>query len=232
MAVSIKPEIAIAFALEIWIPLWLCCLVLRKSESQSNLVLMASGFGAVYIVIMHALIDDVTVWWQNNLEAGIIKALPEDLVGQYQALPEQLAPYMNGMLAGSLVVSIVLTVLIARWLQSMLFNPGGFKKEFYALRLPRVLLLGILAGAVCVLIDAAKPGSMIFELLLLLIFAYFFQGLATIHRIVTEKGLPKFWLVMLYVLLLIPQIGLFVACVGIIDCWYVKPVTAGPKNNS
>jgi uncharacterized protein YybS (DUF2232 family) len=232
LLVRIGPQIATAFVLEIWIPLWLCAIVLRKTESHGDLVLMASGFGALYIVVTHMLIDDVTDWWRNNLETGIAQALPEDLAGQYQVVTEQLAPFMNGMLAGSLLVSIVLTILVARWWQSMLFNPGGFKKEFYALHLPRVLLLGVLLGVALILIDEAKPGSIAFELLLLLIFAYFIQGLATIHRVIAAKGLPKVWLVMLYVLLLIPQIGLFVACLGMIDCWFERSVATGPKNNS
>jgi len=166
LLVNIGPQIAMAFALEIWIPLWLCAIVLRKTESQGNLVLMASGFGALYIVITHMLIGDVTEWWRNNLETGITKALPVDLAGQYQTVPEQLAPFMNGMLAGSLLVSIVLTILLARWWQSMLFNPGGFKKEFYTLRLPRVLLLGVLLGVAFIIMEEAKPGSIAFELLL------------------------------------------------------------------
>ncbi len=232
LLVNIEPQIATVFALVIWIPQWQCAIVLRKTESHGHLVLMASSFGALYIVITHMLIGDMTEWWRTNLETGMTKVLPADLAGQYQAVSEQLAPFMNGMLAGSLLISIVLTILVARWWQSMLFNPGGVKKEFYALRLPRILLLGVLLGVALILIEEAKPGSIAFELLLLLIFAYFFQGLATIHRVIAEKGLPKIWLVMLYVLLLIPQIGLFIACLGMIDCWFERSVATGPKNNS
>ena len=232
LLLNIKPQIATAFALEIWIPLWLCAIVLRKTESHGNLVFFAGMFGILYVLVSHLMIGDVSEWWRNNLETGIIKALPADMASEYETVAEQLAPYMNGMLAGSLLVSIVLTILLARWWQSLLFNPGGFKAEFYSLRMPRVLLIGVVLGVVLILMDMAKPGAMAFDMLLVLIFAYFFQGLAATHRIVAEKGLPKIWLLLLYVLLLIPQVGLFVACLGMIDSWLQRPLDAGPKNNS
>ena len=232
LLLNIPPQIATAFALEIWIPLWLCAIVLRKTESHGYLVFLAAMFGILYVLVSHLVIGDVTEWWRNNLESGIIKALPADLASEYEPVAEQLAPYMNGMLAGSLLVSIVLTILLARWWQSLLFNPGGFKTEFYVLRLPRILLLGVVLGVIFILMDMAEPGAMAFDMLLVLIFAYFFQGLAATHRIVAEKRLPKIWLFLLYVLLLIPQVGLFVACMGMIDSWLQRPLDAGPKNNS
>ena len=51
LLVIISPQIAAAFALEIWIPLWLCAMVLRKTESHGHLVLMASSFGALYYAL-------------------------------------------------------------------------------------------------------------------------------------------------------------------------------------
>lgn len=232
LLLNIKPQIATAFALEIWIPLWLCAIVLRKTESHGNLVFLAVMFGILYVIVSHIMIGDVSEWWRNNLETGIIKALPADMASEYETVVQQLAPYMNGMLAGSLLVSIVLTILLARWWQSLLFNPGGFKTEFYALRMPRVLLLGVFLGIVLILMDKAKPGAMAFDMLLVLIFAYFFQGMAATHRIMAEKGLPRIWLLLLYVFLLIPQVGLFVACLGMIDSWLQRPFDADPKNNS
>ena len=52
LLVNIGPQIATAFALVIWIPLWLCAIILRQTESQGNVVLMAGGLHC-----HHALAD-------------------------------------------------------------------------------------------------------------------------------------------------------------------------------
>jgi uncharacterized protein YybS (DUF2232 family) len=49
---------------------------------------------------------------------------------------------------------------------------------------------------------------------------YLFQGLASVHKTVAAKNMPRGWLVMMYVLLLfVPQAVLLVACLGLVDSW-------------
>ena len=229
---QISPQIALAFAIEIWTPLWLCALVLRFTESQGKLVAAAGGFAALYILITHALTDNVTEWWRNNLDKGIAPVLPVEMAGQYQTVLEEVVPYLNGMMAGSILVSMVLTIIVARWWQSILYNPGGFKKEFLVLQLPRALLIAVLASAGLVGLGEVKPGSWIVDLLILIMFMYLFQGIATIHRAVVARGMPRIWLIILYVMIFIPQVSLFLACLGMVDSWLSKKSYAGVDDNS
>ena len=49
-----------------------------------------------------------------------------------------------GMFGLILAVTLVLGLILARWWQAMLYNAGGFRTEFHALRLERRQVLGLL----------------------------------------------------------------------------------------
>jgi len=230
---KIEPHIATMFAIGIWGPIWLCANTLRMSESQGRLVLIAGIIGIVYVTLTHVMIDDVTAWWQNWLDIWVEQSLPAGQSDQYKDALKMTAPLLNAMVAAGIVTNVILTTMIARWWQASLYNPGGFKKEFYELRLPKELLLGVLLGLGIFLLDEAKPGTAVLDILVLLVFLYLFQGLATIHRAVAVNSVPKVWLVILYLMLfIIPQAMLFVACIGMVDSFVAKQRPQDQNDNS
>lgn len=218
--VNVQFAVAPAFALGIWVPIWLCSLVLRITESQGMLVLSTGLLGIVFVILMHVLLDDVSGWWRSWTDAWLTNNLPPESVEQYKALFESVMPLMNAMMASGLIVSIVTTVLLARCWQSALFNPGGFRAEFYKLRLPRLLTL---AAFICILLTVIETGLsqwLFRDLLIILVFMYLFQGLAAVHRTVFLRKLSAAWLFGMYsLLLLMPQMALFLACIGMADSW-------------
>lgn len=217
---GINPYVIFAFALGIWGPVYLCCCVLRRTQSQGWLVFTAGTIATLYILIVHWLIADVPAWWLQWLELLIDNAFPEGGGEQYQDVLVQAAPAMNAIMAGGIASSLIVTTLISRWWQSVLFNPGGFRKEFYALRLPNAVVFLTLTGLILLFTSGVQQGSAGLDILIVVIFLYLFQGLASVHRIVAEKSMPPVWLVMMYILLvLLPQAILIVACLGLLDSW-------------
>ena len=230
---NMSPQISTAFALGVWVPLWLCANILRRTESQGRLVLAAGACGAGYILIMHLIIVDVSQWWETWLDHWITQALPAGQVEQYREVLTSAAPIMNAMMAAGLVISLVLTILIARWWQALLGNPGGFRKEFHALHLPKGLLIAVLAGLVMMVVGKSNPGSPALDMLIVLVFLYLFQGLAMIHRTVAAKSLSQAWLVAIYALLLVvPQTVLLLACLGMVDSWLYRTAVVSRNDNS
>lgn len=218
--VNIQFAIAPAFALGIWAPIWLCSLVLRITESQGLLVLATGFLGIALVILMHVLLDDVSGWWQASMDAWLANNLPPESVAQYKELFESVMPLMNAMMASGLIVSIVTTVLLARCWQSALFNPGGFRLEFYKLRLPRALTLVAFICIFLTVIDTGLSPWLFRDLLIILVFMYLFQGLAAVHRTVFLRKLSTAWLFGMYsLLLLMPQMALFLACIGMADSW-------------
>ena len=58
----------------------------------------------------------------------------------------------------------VLLLMTARWMQALLFNPGGFRTEFHGLRIERHVALGLIAAALPLVPGRLfrKPGRYIF----------------------------------------------------------------------
>lgn len=230
---GMNPQIVIAVAIGIWLPVWFCANVLRLTESHGQLVMAAGMCGLLYILITHLIFGNVTEWWEGWLKIWLDQVLQEDVRTQYEEILKSAAPMMNAMMAAGLLISLVTTLLVARWWQATLFNPGGFRKEFHALRLPRILMLTVIAGLVLVFMKMAGPGTVVLDIMLLLIFVYLFQGIAVIHRTVVNRGMARGWLFGMYILLFVlPQSILFLACLGMVDSWLARPPAGGGSNSN
>ena len=228
-----NPQIVIAVVIGIWLPVWFCANVLRVTASQGQLVVAAGMCSLLYILLTHLILGNVTEWWNNWLTLWLDQVLEEDKRALYQDMLTTASPLMNAMTAAGLFISLVTTLLVARWWQAALYNPGGFRKEFHVLCLPRGLMVAVIAGIVMVFLDMAGPGSLALDILLLLIFLYLFQGLAVIHRTVVTRKMAPGWLIGMYMLLfVVPQAILFLACLGMVDSWLVRPSTGGGSNDN
>ncbi|WP_136249274.1 hypothetical protein [Halomonas borealis] len=110
---------------------------------------------------------------------------------------EPLAELLIAGITGLIVMlAAVACLALARSWQAGLYNPGGFREEFHALRLtPRellVLMAMLIVGALLVL-----PGVG-----LMLWVAPLVAGIALVHGVIGLKGMNGLWLVAFYVLLI------------------------------
>ena len=221
---NVTPYVVIAFAIGIWAPVWISSNVLRITASQGSLLLTAAIIGMIYILLTHLLVEDIVAWWQGWLNLWLEQIANTANREKLSELFNMAAPLMNAMTVAGLFVSLVCTVFCARWWQAYLVNKGGFRKEFQSISLPRYLLYPVLAIIAWMIINESKPGDIVVDILVLLIFVYLFQGLASIHRVVAEKHMSGMWLTGMYIFMfLIPQILLFIACIGMIDSWLYRP---------
>lgn len=126
---------------------------------------------------------------------------------------EQLAALLIGGVTGLIVMlASVACLALARSWQAGLYNPGGFREEFHALRL---------SGRELILLVALIVLGMIFALPALAMLAWvplLVGGVALIHGLIGLKGMNGLWLVAFYILLLTtwPMI-LIVLLLGFID---------------
>jgi len=215
-------------ALQAWLPVWCCAMVLRNTESQAAMTLVAGAFGAIFIVMIYVLVDDVPVWWQSWFNDLLNLITTGDVTGETAARIEQLradvariAPMLNPLIISFLVLRLITVVLIGRWWQAKLFNPGGFHMEFYTLRLPRFLVYLTMFALAVLLIGDATRLMPVRDLLWLLVIVFLFQGISSVHRLVRGREMSVAWLVAMYGLLVIlfPHMIVFVACIGMGDCW-------------
>ena len=230
---KLNPLVAVVLAIGVWVPTWFCANVLRFTADQGKLLLAALGCSLVFVVIMHLMIPDLSAWWVEWLgrwAEQVLQAEGRELL--VQRLPT-VAPYMTAMVGAGLFVNLVSTLLFSRWWQASLFYMGGFRKEFHELQVPPLLIIAILAGFGLLLLGHAPPGSLVMDSLVLLMFLYFFQGLAAVHRFAAGRKLARGWLIGLYlVLFVVPQVIFFLACLGMVDSGLMRKIPAGRNDNS
>lgn len=220
VAANLPPHISVAFALMIWLPVWLASTSLRFTEQQGAFICTVGFFVISLILAVYVIIGDVSIWWHQLLEPLLEEAAPPELFDQYQEILRTGADKINAAAAISLMLNISFAVFIARWWQSRLYNQGGFKKEFYALRLPVIILP--ITGVIMLLLFTLDGGwqNMIEDMVSVLMLVYLIQGISTVHRYVDQLKLSTGWLVSMYALLiLIPMMGRVIACLGMMDVY-------------
>ena len=213
-------SLSLAYALVIWLPVWLSSTSLRLSELQGLLLLTAALLAISLIVVTYLVVDDVAAWWKEWLNIMLEKAVPPDELVRYQDALKPAAQLINAMMIVGLMLNIIMSVLCGRWWQSRLFNEGAFRREFYALRLP-VMMLPV-SGLIVILmfIVPAPWHGMLRDILIVMIFMYLIQGISSVHRNVGKYKLSTGWLIAMYVMLIVlPQIGLFISCLGMTDIY-------------
>lgn len=204
-----------------WLPAWGMAIVLDYRRQQVYPLLLAAGLAGAYALAMRLLVGDVEAYWSAHL-APLFERLARDAGAHFT--PEQIA-YVAGQLhLWSLVgiqVLLAAMILLARWWQAVLYNPGGFGSEFRELALPRTALLALGAAAALFLLERAGTLGLVGAgdacVILMVLFA--FQGLAVIHYRAKLRSLAAGWLAGLYVLLaLMPQLaGPLLASTGAAD---------------
>lgn len=208
----------------IWLPLVMAAAYLSYSVSWSRTLIAIWALFAVALGIFHLSVNDTATFWQQKpiwqqfIELVKTMQLMPDMLTETekQQLFATVAQLMTGTLAMSAVLMLILSLLIARLWQSMLYNPGGFQQEWQQLnlgRMPSVVMIALTAIALL----TAQAWSV--DIVLVGLAIFLFQGLALIHGIVALKQWNKRWLIGLYVLLAILPVymGILIAAFGIID---------------
>lgn len=220
-----NPAPGLAFAIVIGLPIWLLGLILRSTASLALALISATAMGALAIAAMHLFTVDTAASWREILDVAVKPALEQSgALGDAQKIDlllAELAQVLTGLLAATMVISLIISLLIARWWQAMLYNPGGFRQEFHGLRLSRLLALPTLAVLAAALLGEGEFAQIATEMLAVLLVLYSVQGLALAHRTVARRGAHLAWLIALYVLLLaaLPQVGLLLAAAGFAETW-------------
>lgn len=197
------------------------------------------------VVLMAALVRS-TGSWQQALVAGSVLAviigallpmlypalfdqLVQTGVSFYQqynaevarALGDQLEPAirqaMNASMAGIFLLTGVGLTMLARSWQAGLYNPGGFRREFHALRLSWPV------AALCAVAMVAGPAVGLNPVLIVWAggLPLLIAGIALVHGVIGHRKMGVQWLVMFYIALLLlgPSLMLLLLVLAFVDSW-------------
>ncbi len=234
LQVAVVPVIGLTLLL--WVPVLVLGLLLRSQGSLALTIMVALLFGLLVIAVYYVQFDDPIAEWRKLLEPFLQRFSQDQAIepDQQKMLLEVLSHWMTGMMAAGFFLQLVVSLLLARWWQALLYNPGGFGGEFRQLRLPRTLAV-IAVGIIGVILLDARIGSPILDYLaMLLIAAYLLQGLALVHGLRAQIGASRGWLIAMYILLFIaaPHMVITLATAGIADAWLDLRSRFGNGNSS
>ena len=195
------------------------------------------------VVMLAAQVLRITVSWSRTLTGLVaLSAASALLLGMFlpdpvQAMTQALGDFMRelvkqapegsaiadpgstfvlGLIAFVIALSGLGSLLLARWCQARLYNPGGFRQEFHALRLaPLQALICAVAAIYCMVQPLGyQPWASLFSLPLLV------AGVALVHAWVHARNSGPGWLVVMYVGLFIwAPLTAVLAAIGLADTW-------------
>ncbi len=219
-------DAALLFAVSMGLPMLLLATVLRTTASQGAALACAGLLGGSVIAAVHLLTTDPVAWWRGVLEIFLVDRMrrgetPDPVtVESLREMAEKLAPLMSGAPTGIAIGTMVL-LFLARWAHAVLDNPGGFGKEFRALRLDRrIAFAAILLGLSAIFLRGFASG-LLPELFNLVVALYVIQGIAVAHALVNHRRASSGWLVAMYILVvLMPPLAMILLSVtGFSDTW-------------
>jgi hypothetical protein len=217
---------ALVFVVALWLPLWLLAMVLHYTRSLALVVQLGGLLGLAWIAAMYVWLDNPAHWWRDLLQQ-IAPALEEaeqraGVTGDVGPLLDSVAAHMTGWLAAIVAASSVLNLMLARWWQAVVFNPGGFRAEFQSLRLGRPAAVVTAVLVVAALSAGSALGAMAGDMLWVAAGIYLMAGLGLVHGVVARLKAHVGWLIGVYAVLTVAPVygSLAVALAGYADSWF------------
>jgi hypothetical protein len=224
MVILKTPELALVFLLVFWLPIGLLSMLLRSIRSLDFTVQVSVVMGLLVVLLQYLFLEGAPAeYWHKQLTPMAQRFIDAKLLepSNSEEILKQLSEMMCGVIAVALLMHLLASLFVARWWQAMLYNPGGFAKEFHQLRLHN--LIGLLGGGALVSILLPSGTIPVFLTCLGAIFLVplFLQGLAVVHGVLKHTHSTQLWLVLTYGVLVIfmPQMVLFLIGIGLADIW-------------
>lgn len=153
----------------------------------------------------------------------ILVTLVADFFARLQEQNESLqlaAPSMSqvaGLLGWGNALSVTFCLMLGRWWQSLLYNPGGFKEEFQSFRLPPAMTIVLLLVAMGV----GSLGVDYWFWALIAALPFIFAGFGLVHGVAAKRQLNNIWLGLFYFSwLLLDPVKVVLLLAVIVDSWY------------
>lgn len=150
------------------------------------------------------------------MQAPSLSSEEQESIAALQQRVQQIAPLLTGILMAMISVVITITLLMARYWQAQLYNPGGFGEELRELRIGKPSAIVVLA---VIMIALYTDADWAMELLFCGVAVFLFQGIALVHALVKLRDMRQLWLIVMYILLILLNfhMAVMLAAVGIID---------------
>jgi len=226
-------QFALAYALILWLPVWLLSIALREGKHLSLAIEIAAVLGVFAVLGFYLFVPSPLAYWQEILALMIepMRQAQDIPLEQIEATIKTVSKYMTGILAAGSVTGLLLGLLLARWWQSKLYNPGGFKAEYLSLHMSQRFTLATLLVFLIAFLASGSIAEVASNVAVILFMLYSFIGMAVAHSLIAGMQAKRFLLPAFYMLVfVVPQVVIPVAIIGLTDTWlnlrkHIKPPT-------
>ena len=193
---------------------WLAATVLRQLVSWPLALIAAAACSMAVSGLVYSLQPE----WLLLVHKAFIAAL-ESFSSQLP--PDAKMPVVEVVtVAGAMglfqVVVAVLCLILGRYWQASLFNPGGLRKELYAVRFPPRLAIAVLVVAML----CASGGPAMLPWAYLAAVPLLVAGLCLVHAVVASKNMGGLALAFVYgLLLLVNPVKDVIILAAFLDSW-------------
>ncbi len=203
---------------------WLLALVLRRYGNWNWVVEVSILIGVGLVCVIHLAFPEVQSWWDAELTAYLSKTTavfeqisPEgtNVSGDVQANIANIKQYITGIVIASIIFNALLQLIIARWWQAIIFNPGELQKELHKIRLSYVSALGF----VIILVLAYLGNALSRDIMPIMVIAFCAAGLSLVHNLLLSNNMAWIWLMLIYLgmLFVFPMGVVSIAMIGLLD---------------
>lgn len=216
-------QIGVLFGLVLWFPIWLISIVLREAKHLSIAIQIAVLLGVVAVVGFYLFVSEPADIWRSYLEQIIKPMLESDANISTEELNLQLqlfSRYMTGGIIAGSVYGLLFSLFLARWWQSVLFNPGGFREEYLSLRVDVKISIASLIILAMAWFTSGIISEICWNISIIFVVLFVLVGLAVLHSVFSTIKTKRFMVPFLYItVVLIPHVIVIIAIVGLLDGW-------------
>jgi len=194
----------------------LAAMVLRNSSSWPLALVAATVSGLVtgflLVTLGQGYLEEIL-----NLFTAFIEQVNSQSAEQGQApIGVPGTAVIAGLLGLSNAFAVAMCLLLARWWQSILYNPGGFRVEFHQLRMPPMLTIFLIVAGL--LLSALGTDYRLWALIVIVPLGV--AGLGLVHGLVALKGKSSNVLVIFYIaLFLLHPLKIILIVAAVLDSW-------------
>jgi hypothetical protein len=205
---------------------WLIAVILRATSSWSVVLDSLALISVAVIILIHLYYPDMAQfrehWLKNYFE--LLQQAAKDFfiaIGMSNSSIVNILNKLKDLTAGITTLMFssqaLLFLLLARWWQDAMFNPGGLRKELKTIRLSKVCAIVFIVG----LFAAFQHIVMMQNAIIILFMIFALAGFSLMHYIITAKKI-NFWLVgFVYIALSIfPKSMVFLVLAGLLDAFF------------
>ncbi len=189
--------------------------ILRLSVSLA-LAVLASALVGIITGLLTLAFGGVMLEQLAAVFADFVRALQEANSADGVTLLVPGVTQLAGMIGAANAALSVLCLMLARYWQAALYNPGGFASEFRELRYP----VGVMASLVVGALALASMGLVYRSWSVNLLIPVSVIGFALLHAWAAVKGRGSVWLTAMYAAwLLFDAAKLMLVGLAVVDAW-------------